>query len=190
MDNITLVTNALEYYDINNETYENVLKNVTYIKIRESSNDIDRNVLILYDGNKKKIIQSSYEIIGVYNSGTNTWTWAWAIPIFKKNSTNIVRKLWNYGTSLDPSVKYLKTELITSRFRVADKIQLDIHVGIAGYLSKNPLIYKYVTSLDTSIDSDGYINVKNTKSTDYTIYYMFLLDYKNIQNMNESVESE
>jgi hypothetical protein len=187
MDNISLITTALEYYDSSCEIYEKLLKNITYVKFILSENDIDKDIIILYDDKKQEVIRSTYEIIGLYNTNSNTWTWAWAISSFKKNSTNIARKIWNYGAVLDPSVKYLKTELVTSRFRVADSIQLDIHVGIASYLSKNPLIYKYFIYMNPKKDADGYVHIKENISDDYTIYYMFLLDYKNIEKNSNSV---
>ena len=182
MDNISLVTNALEYYDANNEIYNDTFKNVYYIKFIEAENDLEHNIIIYFDKNKNEIFRSKYEVIGLYNTNSNTWTWAWAISSFKKNNTNIVRKIWNYGAVLDPSVKYLKTELITSRFRVADPIQLDIHVSIASYLSKNPLIYKHNVNIQPKIDADGYFHVNESmgESEHFTIYFMFLLDNKNI----------
>jgi hypothetical protein len=184
MDHVSLVTTALEYYDTNAEIYIDVFKNVHYIKFIQAENDLDHNVIIYYDKNKNEIFKSKYEVIGLYDTNSNTWTWAWAISSFKKNNTNIVRKIWNYGAVLDPSVKYLKTELITSRFRVADSIQLDIHVSIASYISKTPLIYKHYTYIQPKIDADGYMHVNENRdnSTDpHTIYFMFLLDSKNIK---------
>jgi hypothetical protein len=180
MDNISLVTTALEYYDTNSEIYNNLFRNAKYFKFIAAETDMEHNVIIYYNDNKEELFRSKYEVIGLYNSATNTWTWAWAIPSFKKNNTNIVRKIWNYGSVLDPDAKYLKTELITSRFRVADPIQLDIHVSIASYLSKSPLIYKHYSHTTSIKDDEGYVTINNETSENYTIYYMFLLDHKNI----------
>lgn len=177
MNNISLVTTSLEYYDSNNEKYGSLFKNITYIKfiVEEES---QHNIIVYYDSDKKEVFRSRYEIIGLYNSNTNTWTWAWAIPIFKKNNTNIVRKIWNYGAVLSPKEQYLKTELITSRFRVADPIQLDIHVALASYLSKTPVVYKMYNYMQDigDLDIDGYLNIKKETKDNYTLYYMFLLD--------------
>jgi hypothetical protein len=191
MDNITLITTALEYYDTNNEIYEKFNKKITYIKFIYAENDLEHNIIIFYDKNKKEIARSKYEIIGLYNSNSNVWIWAWAVPSFKKNSTGIVRKIWNYGAVLDPSVKYLKTELVTARFRVADKIQLDIHISIASYLSKNPMIYKHMTSIISTVDSDGFVDITKTNDNDpHTAFYMFLLDYKNMDKKLYSHEND
>lgn len=195
MDTISLVTTALEYYDLNNEKYESYLKHAKYLKFIDVKSDMDNNVVCYFDKNKNEIFRSRYEIIGLYNSNSNTWTWSWAIPNFRKNNTNIARKLWNYGQMLDPDIRYLKTELSTSRFRVADIIQLDIHAGIAGYISKNPFIYKYGignsvkgddgnTTINTvEKDSDGFIPF-NKNEQHILIYYMFLLDYANVKQGN------
>lgn len=187
MDNVSLVRTALEYYDSNTENYSKYFKNIIYGKFVQAESDIDHNMMIFYDKNKNEIFRSEYEIIGVYNSNTNTWTWAWAIPSFKKNNTNIIRKVWNYGAILDPKERYLKTELITSRFRVADGIQLDIHSSIASYLSKSPVVYKYKLYIKQQPDIEGFLQLNtHDDNDDFNIYYMFLLNHKNItENKND-----
>ena len=100
----------------------------------KANTDMDHNVIVFLTL-KKKFYRSRYEIIGLYTSENNIWAWSWAIQCFK-NNTNIARKIWNYGAVLDPNVGFLKTELITSRFKISNKIQLDIHVAIASYISK------------------------------------------------------
>ena len=204
MDNITFVTTSLKYFDENSEKYEGVLKHATYIKYFPAENDMANNIIVFYDKNKNEIFKSRYEIIGLYNSDVNTWTWSWAIPTFKKNNTGIARKLLNYGLMLDPSVKYLKTELITSRFRVADLVQLDIHVAIASYISKNPFIYKYgmarynvstdgnreISDIRKSIDNDGFIIVNPNIEDTLFIYYIFLLDFDKLNKLDNSDNSD
>jgi hypothetical protein len=187
MDNLTLVKTALEYYDKNSETYQNTFKNVSYIKFVEAQTDIDHNILLFFDKNKKEIFRSRYEIMGLYDSISNTWAWSWAISNFHKKNTNIARKIWNYGATLDPKTKYLKTELITSRFKVASSVQLEIHVSIASYLAKQPFIYRHYVDLSSVenesknsynevFDEEYYENHEN-----YVFYNIFLLDHENIK---------
>jgi hypothetical protein len=113
------------------------------------------------------------------------WIWGWSLPQYKKNTTTIVRKLWNYGAELDVNSHFLKRELITSRFRISDPIQLEIHTAIATYLSKKPLIYKHTIKYDTVKDED-FVPVldqninKYNETSDYNTYYMFILDYDKI----------
>lgn len=204
MDNITFVTTSLKYFDENSEKYEGVLKHAKYIKYFLAENDMSNNIVVFFDKNKREIFKSRYEIIGLYNTDVNTWTWSWAIPTFKKNNTGTARKLLNYGLMLDPSAKYLKTELITSRFRVADIVQLEIHIAIASYISKNPFVYKYgmakynisvdgtreISDIRKSVDNEGYIFINPDTNDTLFVYYIFLLDYdklnmKNIQENNE-----
>jgi len=173
---IALVTDALAYYDQSNEKYQNSFKNVKYTKTFRSNNDLEHNVIVMYNDKKEEILRSRYEIIGLFNSDSKIWTWAWAIPKFSKNNTHIIRKILNYGTELDPENMFLKMELITSRFRIADPIQLDIHVSIASYLSKKPLIYNHYTHMEYKLDVDNYYDIK-TESDHFTIYYMFLIDF-------------
>lgn len=206
MDNISLVTTALEYYDTNNQRYLGMFDDVRYIKFIKAMTDMDHNVIIYFDKNRDEIFRSRYELIGEYHTNSNIWIWAWAMPYNKKNNTNIVRKIWNYGATLDPSVKYLKTELITSRFRVADLIQLDIHVSIASYLSKNPLIYKHIVYNDQKSNYDaGLFEIRRKKkslqpeienqssdneSPHYITYYMFLLDFKELEKKHIKTTDE
>jgi hypothetical protein len=176
---VALVADALEYYDINSEKYSNFFKSIHYIKFEESSSDLHNN-LYMYDSNKNLLFKSRYEVLGLYASASKTWTWAWSIPYYKRNNTLISKKILNYGIDLDPTYKFLKTELVTSRFRINDAIQLDIHVAIASYLSKQPFVYKYTvySSSDVYTESeDKLFNIKDNKPTDtYSTYYMFLLD--------------
>lgn len=175
-NNITLVTDALTWYDGNNEKYRNSFKNVRYTKFLRSENDMEHNVIIMYNDKKEELFRSKYEIIGLFNSNSHTWVWAWSIPNFRKNNTHIVRKILNYGAELDPETRFLKMELITSRFRIADPIQLDMHVSIASYLSKKPLIYKHIVPNEYKVDPGAYFDIKS-ESDHYTLYFMFLLDY-------------
>ena len=52
MNNITLVRDALEYYDRNNDKYRNSFKNVRYTKFLRSDSDMDHNIIIMYNDKK------------------------------------------------------------------------------------------------------------------------------------------
>jgi hypothetical protein len=118
MDNISLVTNALEYYDKNIEIYNNLFKDVVYTKNIPPESINGHDIIMFYDKNKKEIFRSRYEILGLHTITSNIWTWGWAVPNLKKNQTNISRKIWMYGSVLDPEISFLKSELITSRFQI------------------------------------------------------------------------
>jgi len=178
MDNISFVTNSLEYFDKNNEVYKNMSRYIRYTKIIGSELDNVQPVIVFYDKNKDEIFRSRYEVLGIYTPITSTWAWAWSIPYLRKNNTSISRKILNYGTTLDPEALFLKTELITSRFRIADPIQIDIHVSVASYLTKTPLIYQWYTYEAPIIDEHDIR--EETHENIVITNYLFLLDHKNI----------
>jgi len=188
---VILVKEALEYFDSNQNKQDDLIKRLKYIEFIDSEKDFEHNQIILYDDEFNKLIKSKYEYIGSYDSNTMIWSWAWAIPTMKKKNTTILRKILNYGVELEPTNNFLKTELITSRFRVTNKIQLDIYSAIVSYLSKKPQIIKVKLFVNIKvredIDDNKSIKIdvteplinKNIKSEDqyrYTEYYLFLLD--------------
>ena len=146
---IDLVRDSLEFYDKNTEKYKKIIDNVTFVKFEESINDHEHNYIYLYDEDKNELFNSRYEYIGLFEPKINIWTWAWAIPAINKKNTSIVRKLLMYGTELDPQQNFLKSELITSRFKINNNIQLDIHASIASYLSKKQVVFKNHLVSDT-----------------------------------------
>jgi hypothetical protein len=178
-----LVPDALAYYDKNFEKYGDLFKNIKYIKFQDVNDDINHNQIIMFDSDKNLLFSSGYEVIGVYTSRDQAWVWSWAISKFRKKTTSIARKIINYGMELDPESKFLKTELTNSRFRISNKIQLEIHVAIASYLAKKPLIFNYVSFINFfNRDKDGFIDITKKAKDDgeYSIYFMFIMDYESI----------
>lgn len=177
-----LVSTALEYYDNNYEKYSDKFSKIHYVTFDKNDNENEHDIINFYDENKKIIYKSRYEILGLYVTKGNIWTWAWSVPTYKKNKTYISRKLLNYGTELEHNSNlFLKSELITSRYKITNPIQLDIHAGISSYLSKQPVIYKFYDPVkgenENIIEMGNMINIKeNIKSTSYTQYFLFLLD--------------
>lgn len=183
-NNITLVKDALEYYDENNEKYRPVFKHVRHVKFVQSKNDLEHNVVIMYNDNKEELFRSRYEIIGLFNSDSNTWSWAWSVAKYRKNNTHIVRQIFMYGSELDPDDGniFLKMELVTSRFRIMDSIQLDIHSAIASFMSHKPVVFNYYLFDDSKEGIDGLIDITH-QSQHYISHYMFLLDYEQFDAM-------
>lgn len=176
---VGLVTDSLEYYDKNAELNSKIYKNIKYVRFQSTDKDNEHNKISVYRSDKSKLFESRYEILGVYNAQAMVWTWAWSIPNYTKNLTNISRKIVLYGMDVSPENLFLKTELITSRFRISNPVQLDIHMAISSYLSKKPSIYKYKYYKTFEPDDDGLVDITNfneADSDDYTIYIMVLLD--------------
>ena len=130
---------------------------------------MERNKIEFFDKNNKVLLQSRYEVIGFYYKKYNLWCWGWAAPPLKKNETVIIRKLLNYALEIDLSLKeneqfkFIKTQLINSRSRITDELQLDIHIALASYLAKKKMVYKKKYKL--SEEPNNYID-----------YYLFILD--------------
>lgn len=175
LPNHAIVTDALEYYDTNSEKYKTIFKNVHYVSFTNNKSDASHNIIQLFDDDKKLMLSSKYEIIGMFIPKNKTWIWGWSIPFLRKNMTTIIRKILNYGVELDPSV-YIKPELITSRFHITNETQLDIHMAVATFLSKKQAVYKFYDDSERyNFDSKTHIDVKNI-SDDYVVYYLFILD--------------
>jgi len=181
---ITLVNNAFEYYDKNNEKNMDKFINVVYISLDRKQNDLEHSILSFYDKNLKLLFSYKFERIGMYDKKSNIWSWAWTIPYFNKNETNIIRKILYYGVELNSNSIFLKTELVTSRFRITNNAQLDLHCAIASYLAKKPLIFKYKFFSNPEIIEDKYVNIlypkytydKDQKETYEIVNYVYLLD--------------
>ena len=184
-DSKKLILDALEYYDKNKEIFDNLTSKIKYYSKIIHESDIDRNEIIFYDKNKQKIFESKYEIFGVFNNFSNTWTWAWSIPQLSKNQNYTSRKILNYSLDLtpEPELLFLKNELITSRFRITNEIQLDIHNSIASYIAKIPYIFKiYLNPEKLKYKKEEYIELddENTIGDNYMVQYIFLIDQENI----------
>jgi hypothetical protein len=181
---ITLVRDSLEYYDKYYELYKKKFDRVTYLKIVKNNNDHVQDEIHFFDEDKKLLFKSRYEFIGIHEPQLHVWSWAWSIPYLSKKSTSIIRKILNYGTELEPTAHFLKSELITSRFKINHSIQLDIHSGIAAYLAKKPVIYKFKYFEFAKYDENTLVNVKEynykeeTATSNYTNYFFYLLDYE------------
>ena len=186
MDNIkNLILNSLKYYDINNEKYLNFFNKVAYYRILEGIHDLDQNKIIFYDKNKVEFYRTRYEMLGYYYKDIKLWVWGWVMGR-KKSEIIISRKLLNYGLDLGKEFDFLKMELITSKFRLISDFQLDIHISIASYISKNPLIFKlvkpttiheeYTEYLDDDPTIEIYKYIPQDVKSGEEIFYLYLLD--------------
>ena len=176
---IEFITDALEYYDNNNDKYEELLKKVTYVELKKHTGEMNNDEMILYDKDKKVILTSRYELIGIYENLSKTWIWAWSMPSLPSKSTKLSKKILYYGTELGPEYTFLKAELVTSRFQITNEIQMDMHIAISSYLSKQPLIFKYYLYA-SNLSKETVVNVKSkNENTDemFSINVMTLLDY-------------
>jgi len=186
MENLNIISQSLEYMDKNINNHKSFFTKINYINIirSQSNNYKDMNVIEFYDRDMNLIKSSRYEILGTYNMTNMIWTWGWSIARLNKNAVNTAKKIFNYGFDLDDNNLYLKNELITSRFKISNPIQLDMHVAIGAYLSKKEIIYSYRIYNDSinknNILVHNNIELLNTKkkydNEPYNEYYMIILD--------------
>ena len=166
----TLIPLALEYYDNNNHEYFEFKNKIVKTETINNDKDMEKSKIIFYDKNEKRLLESEYEIAGIFYKKYNTWVWGWALPNINKNLIMISRKLLNYALDIDlkqtDQFKYIKTELITSRSKITNKLQLEIYLRLISYLSKKKFIYKKRYFLNNQ-EQDNYID-----------YYLFIMNEK------------
>jgi len=174
MNKNNIVTNSLSYLDKNHEKYEHLLKDITHISYSDiTDKDMERRTIYFYNKEGKLIFNSKFEFIGQYSN--NIWTWAWSIPKLSKNATYLSRKILEYGLDLSAEDDiFLKNELVTSRFIIRNKVQLDINTAIAAYITKNPLIFKFSSS-QVHLEEDKKIKI-DIDNTNNDVFYLFILD--------------
>lgn len=201
MNKKDLILNSLKYYDTNNEKYEKFFDRVRYYRLEKSSNELEHNRIIFYDKDRLEFYSSKYEILGCYFREIQLWVWGWLMGN-KKNEIVVSKKLLNYGLDLGTEFDFLKAELITSRFRILTETLLDIHVSVASYISKNPLVFQFAhEAKSVVVNMNGYLvdemnnydqnviriyEVHRNSTTDMPeLFFLYLLDdYK----IDKSVE--
>lgn len=180
------IRSSLEYYDRNCEKYNDFLKNIKYIKYIDNNQQTDE--IIFYDKNKNILLQSPFEILGLYLPNKHLWKWSWSMPTFPKKRTLLSRKILDYAFNLNNEDDYLlKSKLINSKINIYNDLQLDIHIAVSSYLGKQPLIYKFYNVFeedDNYNDSDyEYMPVFNKQNVDkdYMIMYLFIINHEDIK---------
>lgn len=152
-----LVPKALEYFDNNMEELDKKFRDVKYIRWTVYPTDIKKNKVKMYNKDKERLFEFEYEILGMLNvmdDNVSVWTWAWSIPTLDKKSTQLSRKILDYGFNLEGGKNnFLKTELLTSRFRITNYIQTEIHVAIGSYLTKQSKIFRFIFPPDNEQSS-------------------------------------
>lgn len=173
-----IIVNSLKHYDSNNEKFSKTLEKIKYYTITTNTEDIKRSIIHFYDKNETEIFSSRYELLGSYTPKINLWTWGWAIPYAEKNKIYLSKKLLLYGVDMDyKESPLLKSEFVTSRFKIADETQLDIHAAIASYISKAPLVIKLVHN-STQHKHEKLFEFSQEHSDESMVWYLFLLDNK------------
>lgn len=176
-----LIVNSLRYFDSNREKYSNFIDKFKNYSIKLNDNDIEHSTITFYDDKFNELFKSRYEILATYYNNVNLMVWSWANPVLRKNLNYISKQTLFYGLNINPLNEdlFTKAELITSRFKITDDIQLEIHSAISSYISKQPFIYKLIFDPDiTPIEQqkENIFVIPNKTTTTSRVYYLYILD--------------
>jgi len=165
-----LIEKSLETYDNQNREYKQYINN----KRVEFNSEDSEIIFSLKDKHSNKIekIFFRYEVLGIFDNSSLVWIWSWMIPYISLKHTYIAKTLLQYGLKLEPSVDreqdqdniFLKVQFVNSRFLFEDYLQLEIHLALSSYLSKNK--FKFI------FPYKEYINKEKTKYI--TVYYLVI----------------
>lgn len=178
---------VIHYYDRNKIKYYDIVSNIDKIDIVPNSNDMEHNIMKLYDSDGNLLIESRFEFLGYYNNSTQTWIWAWAVPSLSKNTKNISTNLLKYGLDLDNRQKILKNEFINSRFQITSNMQLETHIALSSYISRVPMVIELYYTVEvnqnfiTKQKLDEYLKQSGKKNIFYMKYYVYILDHDNLK---------
>ena len=174
METNDIIVNSLEYFDNNKDKYENITSKCKYINFV-----VSEQIIELYDDKQNIFYKGKYEYIGINVLESSTWIWSWSVPILSKKTTNISKQLLLYGLDITDEKYYdLKFALITSRFKILDKTQIDIYVALASYLSKKDFIL--ILPIEPNYNKGQLIPV--TVDNAVITYYLYIYDGEHVKN--------
>ena len=167
-----VVSEALKYYDQNNEKYKRLTDKIKYWQAIEREHDTDTSprVFIFMNGDRKELFRSRVEVLGRYNKFV--WEWGWTLADMANSYLKTIRSVLLYGTDIDTHTNrkniFLKSELTTSHFKITDIAQIEIHCAIAMYLTKKKLVLPVLYKGDVSVCSSELPTMDT--------FYMFVMD--------------
>ncbi len=182
--NNNIIAQSLEYYDKNTEINKELINKIEYVKTIRKKEEGSFDLIEFYDKDFNLLKKSKYEILGIYSSEGSIWTWGWSIALLTKDLVNTSKKIFNYGFDLDTDNLFLKNELVTSRFKISNKIQIDMHVAIGSYLSKKQFIFSYKI-YNNYIEKKHFVHhkdlqlfsvKKNYENENFNEYYLIILE--------------
>ena len=156
------IRDSLEFYDNNREKYHIFFDKVKYVRFVDNNNNTDD--IIFYDEKKKILLESSFEIMGLYLPKNNMWKWSWSIPSIHKKYTFISRKILEYAFNLHHTKEFpLRSDLINSKIKINNDLQLDIRIALSSYIGKQPLIFKFYNKIYDVQSKEPENNISQTE---------------------------
>lgn len=171
-----IIRSALEYYDEGMMKYYDTVRTFKYYSLIKNEGKI-----IFFNENKEKIYESKYDVIGKFMPNQNIWVWGWSSGELNKDLITTSRKVLNYALDLDKQNILLKTALITSRYQVTSNVQIDMHVALTAFLSKQSFIYRldYFGELSPAEEedvTDNIYKIHHKKGNPVSSYYIALIN--------------
>ena len=143
-----IIRESLQQYDTNKPIIKYLLRNTT-LSISETVSDTARNVFIFKDKvTGEVILNTETEILGVYYDKHNVWCWGWNCVFLANGENYMSKKILMHAMSMDVSMAYIKSLLMTSRIVIHNIVQLDIYIALGANILKNPYIYPYVETVN------------------------------------------
>lgn len=175
------IKTAIEEHNIFEYKIINFYKKIEYFRIENDPNLTPR--IKFFDSNKKILLESGFENVGVYKQKNNIWQWGWSIDSINNNQNFISRNILLYSFKLKsdiPSEYLLKSILLNSKHTIKNKLQLEILLALSSYLSKFHFIFK-LPILPNTFKGEDLINYKNLFTdiniNECDILYLFIIDY-------------
>lgn len=172
-----ILKSSFDYYDRNKEMYKRLLQKIGAYYISISTID-DKEFIYIYDIKKKLLFSSSFEFLSIYSVKNNILIWAWSNPYLQKHMISKSFKMLQYAINLD--TKYhlqFKSELIISRYKIENPIQLDTHIALSSYITKSPFIIPYSTDNPENVGNIMYHKLFFDKDKTENIYYAIIDDH-------------
>ena len=158
-----IITKSLLDYDEKAPVIKFLTKESKKIDPLRKNSDTERNNIRFYDENQNLLLETDYEVLGIYYDKLHVWSWAWSHTALNNAETYLSREVLNHALKWGSEMSYLKSMLTSSRSVVRERTQLDIHLALGSTIIKQPYIYPYVYKIGDA----------------KLIYYLILLNRKN-----------
>jgi len=152
------IIKSLEYFDTKNQKYDD------YTKSQDSQVDeINKEIKI-----KSKVF--NFQTLGTFDVNSKVWLWSWVTPYLSLEETKLSREILNYGLKLEPDSNaqehyFIKGQIINSRMRFQDEIQLEIFLAsiCAIIKDKYDFLFKRIKVIDKDTTIFVYYLIKDNK---------------------------